>query len=210
MSEPKLKGKKTSQTKKASKAKKVILDPHPTLHQKCQTVDPTSKEVKELLTTMRATLKEWEEGEKRYVSVGLAAPQINEPYQVILVRKDFNDYSKSDFYALINPEITKYEGSPFYEDESCMSVHGIHAKVPRYPKIKIKALDEDGNEVKFTARDYEAKVLQHEVDHINGLLFLDRALTEDQGGYFKEYDPKTDTVNEITQAEVQKRGLFNR
>lgn len=192
------------------KTKKVILDPHPTLHQKCKEVDPKSKEVKELLATMRATLKKWEEGEKRYVSVGLAAPQINEPYQVILVRSDFDDYSKKDFYALINPSITKYEGSPFYEDESCMSVHGIHAKVPRYPKIKVKALNEDGKEIKFTARGYEAKVIQHEVDHINGLLFLDRALTEAQGGYFKEYDPKTDKVNEISQAEVKRRGIFKR
>lgn len=202
MSETKLKGKKTSE------AKKVILDPHPTLHQKCQAVDPKSKKVRELLKTMRATLQEWEAGEKRYVSVGLAAPQINEPYQIVLIRSNFNDYDKKDFYALINPEITKYEGAPFYEDESCMSVHGIHAKVPRYPKIKLKALDETGNEIKFTARGYEAKVIQHEVDHINGLLFLDRALTESQGGYFKEYDPKTDKVTDITQAEVQKRGLM--
>ena len=96
------------------------------------------------------------------------------------------------------------------EDESCMSVHGIHAKVPRYPKIRVRAQDKDGNEIKFTARGYEAKVIQHEVDHTNGLLFLDRALTESQGGYFKEYDPQTDSVIDLTQAEVEKRGIFSR
>lgn len=208
MSDTKLKGKESIPAKKANQAKKVILDPHPTLHQKCKEVNPKSKEVKELLATMRATLKEWEEGEDRYVSVGLAAPQINEPYQVVLVRSDFNNYDKKDFYALINPEITKYEGAPFYEDESCMSVHGIHAKVPRYPKIKVKALDEDGNELKFTARGYEAKVIQHEVDHINGLLFLDRALSQEQGGYFQQYNPKTNQMQDLTPAELQKRGLL--
>lgn len=192
------------------KTKKVILDPHPTLHQKCKEADPKSQVIKDLLKTMRATLKEWEEGETRYVSVGLAAPQIDEPWQVVLVRSDFNNYDKKDFYALINPQITKYEGAPIQDDESCMSVHGVHAKVPRYPKIKVKALDEEGNEISFTARGYEAKVIQHEVDHINGLLFLDRALTEQQGGYFREYDPQTDQVIEIGQQEVEKRGIFKR
>jgi peptide deformylase len=193
-----------------TKAKTVILDPHPSLHKDSMPADPKSKEIKDLIATMRETLKEWEEGEKRYVSVGLAAVQINELYRVVLVRSDFDDYQKADFYPLINPEIIKYEGAPILEDESCMSVHGIHAKVPRYPKIRVRAQDKDGNEIKFTARGYEAKVIQHEVDHTNGLLFLDRALTESQGGYFKEYDPKTDSVIDLTQAEVEKRGIFNR
>jgi peptide deformylase len=192
------------------KTKKVILDPHPTLHKECKEADPNSPEIKNLLATMRATLKEWEEGEDRYVSVGLAAPQIDEPWRVVLVRSDFHDYDKKDFYALINPEITKYEGSPIQDDESCMSVHGIHVKIPRYPKIKVKAKDEEGNEIKFTARGYEAKVIQHEVDHINGLLIMDRALTESQGGYFREMDPKTGKMITLSQTEVEKRGIFNR
>jgi peptide deformylase len=193
-----------------TKTKKVILDPHPSLHKESAISDPKSQEIKELIDTMRSTLKEWEEGEKHYVSVGLAAVQIDELKRVVLIRKDFHDYSKSEFYALINPEITKYEGLPTVEDESCMSVHGVHAKVPRYPKIKLIALDEDGNQIKFTAKGYEAKVLQHEVDHTNGLLFLDRALTESQGGYFKEYDPKSNKVIDIAQSDLIKRGIFNR
>jgi len=193
-----------------TKAKAVILDPHPSLHKESELADPESKSTKDLIAVMRATLKEWEEGEKRYVSVGLAAVQINELQRIVLIRTDFNDYRKAEFYPLINPEIMKYEGTPILEDESCMSVHGVHAKVPRYPKIRVRAQDEDGNEVKFTARGYEAKVIQHEVDHTNGLLFLDRALTESQGGYFKEYDPETDSVVDLTQAEVEKRGIFSR
>lgn len=192
------------------KTKKVILDPHPSLHKKSKLADPKSKEIKDLIATMRATLKEWEEGEDRYVSVGLAAVQIDELHSVVLIRSDFNNYDKRDFYALINPEITKYEGSPIQDDESCMSVHGVHVKIPRYPKIKVRALDEDGNEIKFTARGYEAKVIQHEVDHVNGLLIMDRALTEAQGGYFREMDPKTGHMINITQAEVEKRGIFKR
>ncbi len=192
------------------KTKKVIIDPHPTLHKECKVADPKSQEIKDLLATMRATLKEWEDGEDRYVSVGLAAPQIDEPWRVALVRSDFHNYDKRDFYALINPEITKYEGSPIQDDESCMSVHGLHVKVPRYPKIKVKAQDEEGNEIKFTARGYEAKVIQHEVDHLNGLLIMDRALTENQGGYFREMDPKTGKMIPLTQAEVEKRGIFNK
>jgi peptide deformylase len=192
------------------KTKKVIIDPHPSLHKQSKVADPKSKQIKDLIATMRATLKEWEEGEKRYVSVGLAAVQIDELHRVIMVRSDFNDYSRRDFYVLINPEITKYEGAPILDDESCMSVHGVHVKVPRYPKIKVKALDEEGNEIKFTARGYEAKVIQHEVDHTNGLLIMDRALTEEQGGYFREYDPRNDKMVTLTQAEVEKRGIFKR
>lgn len=183
--------------------KEVILDPHPSLHKESSSVAPESEEVKKLIAVMRATIKSWEEDEDRYISVGLAAVQINELKRVVLIRAE-----DDTFYVLINPEIVKYDGAPIIRDESCMSVHGVHAKVPRYPKIKLRAIGEDGQEIKITARGDQARIIQHEVDHTNGILFLDRALSEAQGGYFETYDKKTGLRINIGQKELEKKGLY--
>jgi len=101
--------------------------------------------------------------------VGLAAPQIGTTKRVIIVR--FEDKVQ----AYINPEI-KVMGSEMNEDdEGCLSIHSIQGfQVKRYSKIKVRAGDLSGGSVEFIARDFLARILQHEVDHLNGKLFIDR------------------------------------
>lgn len=110
------------------------------------------------------------------VSVGLAAVQIGELYRVVLIRDSFEDYNNKNFSVLINPKIIKTDGAPIIQYEGCMSVADIYGKVARFPKIRVEALNEDGQKIVFNASGYRARVIQHEVDHTNGILFIDRAL----------------------------------
>lgn len=89
------------------------------------------------------------------------------------MRSDFDDKGSRDFTALINPEIVKHEGTIVHDYEGCLSVSGVYGKVPRHSKIRIKALDQDGNEVRFKAEGFLARVIQHEIDHTNGVVFID-------------------------------------
>lgn len=75
--------------------------------------------------------------------------------------------------TLINPEVVKYEGEIVADYEGCLSVQHIYGKVPRHTKVRIKAMDLDGNEVRFKAEGFLARVLQHEIDHCNGKVFID-------------------------------------
>jgi peptide deformylase len=76
--------------------------------------------------------------------------------------------------VFINPEIVKYEGEPRDCMEGCLSVKDLYGVVKRYPKVKIKALNLDGEPVRLTATDFLAEVFQHEIDHTNGIVFVDR------------------------------------
>jgi peptide deformylase len=76
--------------------------------------------------------------------------------------------------VFINPEIVKAEGEPTEELEGCLSVTDIYGSVARYPKVKVKALSLDGRQVRVTATGFLARVFQHEIDHTNGIVFVDR------------------------------------
>lgn len=91
----------------------------------------------------------------------------------MIVRNDFEDKATRDFTALINPEIVKYEGDIVADYEGCLSVSQIYGKVPRHTKVRVKALDLEGNEVRFKAEGFLARVIQHEIDHTNGIVFID-------------------------------------
>ena len=89
------------------------------------------------------------------------------------MRSDFEDKENSHFTALINPEIVKYEGAIVEDYVGCLSVKDIYGKVPRYNKIRVKALNAEGQEVRFKADGFLARVIQHEVDHMHGIVFID-------------------------------------
>ena len=78
-----------------------------------------------------------------------------------------------EFVALINPEIIKGEGGMTTDFEGCLSVNGFYGKVARHNRIRVKALDIDGNEVRIKADGFLARVIQHEIDHTNGVVFID-------------------------------------
>ena len=93
--------------------------------------------------------------------------------KVVIVRSDFEDKENNSFTPLINPEIVKYEGAIVEDYEGCLSVKDIYGKVPRYNKIRVKALNAEGQEVRFKADGFLARVIQHEVDHMHGIVFID-------------------------------------
>ena len=115
----------------------------------------------------------WEADREHEVGVALAAIQIDVPLRVIVVRNDFDNKSDTTFRTFINPVITKYEGELLEDFEGCLSVRDLYGKVARHNRVRIKALDVTGREVRFTAEGFLARVFQHEIDHTNGKVFID-------------------------------------
>ncbi len=101
--------------------------------------------------------------------IGIAAPQIGHSKRVIIVK------TEDEPLALINPVIIKKSFRKESGEEGCLSIPGIFGTVRRYKKITVEALDTHGNKVTFEASDLFARVIQHEIDHIDGILFIDRA-----------------------------------
>ena len=127
---------------------------------------------------------DWEDSRPHEISAALAAVQIDTLERVIIVRSDFDNKDVRDFIALINPEIVKYEGKLLEDYEGCLSVDGIYGKVKRYERIRVKALDLDGNEVRIKVEGFLARVIQHEVDHCNGIVFIDH-IREQHDAFYK-------------------------
>ena len=103
--------------------------------------------------------------------VGLAANQIGIPWRLFVVNMGV-ETDKDNLITLINPEITAMEGSELGE-EGCLSIPDMIAEVNRATQIEVKAIDLNGNDVRFEANGYLARALQHEMDHLNGVLFWD-------------------------------------
>lgn len=110
--------------------------------------------------------------------VGLAAPQVHEPVQIFVVeaQKGSRETGEPDtpLTVLINPRVTPATDEVVEDWEGCLSIPDIRGRVTRSVEIKVKALDRTGKEVSFAAKDFFARVIQHEVDHLEGVLFLDR------------------------------------
>ena len=101
------------------------------------------------------------------VGIGLAAPQVGIPLRIVVM-----DDGKGGASALINPAITDRGGS-VHEEEGCLSLPGIFAEVERAKWVRVSAQDEDGQPISFEAQGLRAKVIQHEIDHLDGVLFID-------------------------------------
>lgn len=155
-------------------AKDIITIPNPMLRERSQRIGHVDGEIRELAESMIKAAVDWEAGREHEFSAALAAVQVAQPYRVIVVRDDFEDKVNNSFSVYINPEIVKTEGEPTEELEGCLSVADTYGSVARYPKVKIKALNLDGNAVRLTAHGFLARVFQHEIDHTNGMVFVDR------------------------------------
>lgn len=155
------------------KKEDIITLPNPHLRQKSQKVTLVDSEAVALVHDMTAASLDWEDSRPHEISAALAAVQIDALKRIVIVRSSFDDKTDREFTALINPEIIKYEGRVTYDYEGCLSVSDIYGKVPRHSKIRVRALDINGNEFRFKADGFLARVIQHEVDHTNGILFID-------------------------------------
>lgn len=155
------------------KKEDIITLPNPHLRDKSAKVHVITDEIVTLIDNMTTASLDWEDSRPHEISAALAAVQIDVHERVVIVRSDFDDKAARDFTALLNPEIVKLEGEIIEDYEGCLSVGGVYGKVPRHSKIRVKALDLEGNEVRFKAEGFLARVIQHEIDHTNGILFVD-------------------------------------
>ena len=151
----------------------IITLPHDSLRTRSARVPVVTDEILTLIKDMESATLDWEASREHEVGVALAAVQIDRMHRVVVIRDDFNDKNNSNFQVYINPEIVKYEGEIEEDFEGCLSVKNVYGKVPRYTKIRVKAMGLEGQEIRLRAEGFLARVFQHEIDHTVGKLFVD-------------------------------------
>ena len=162
----------------------IITLPNPHLREKSKRVGVITDQIKEIVQEMEAATMDWDKSRDHEVGVALAAVQIDRLYKIVIVRDDYEDKNNNSFTVFINPEITKREGEVVEDFEGCLSVKNIYGKVPRHTKVKVKALDLEGREFRVTATDFLARIFQHEIDHTNGIVFIDH-IKDKPNAFFK-------------------------
>lgn len=170
------------------KSDAIITLPNPHLRDRSVKVHVITDDTVKLVNDMTSASLDWEDSRPHEISAALAAVQIDNLQRVVIVRSNFDDKAAREFTALINPEIVKLEGEIISDYEGCLSVSKIYGMVPRHSKIRVKAMDLDGNEVRFKAEGFLARVIQHEIDHTNGILFIDHI--QDKTDAFYTLDEK--------------------
>ncbi|MBE9551674.1 MAG: peptide deformylase [Proteobacteria bacterium] len=146
--------------------REVTTYPADVLRRKAETVTEIDGNIQRLIDDMAETMY-------NAPGVGLAANQIGELRRVVVVdTAQEEEDSKRDLIALINPEILEAEGKHAIE-EGCLSVLYFREEIPRSEKVLVKALDRHGNPIELSAEGLQAIVLQHEIDHLNGVLIID-------------------------------------
>lgn len=140
----------------------IVVDGDEILRKQCREVTEVNDRIKMTLNDMLETMRD-------AMGVGIAAPQIG-----IMRRMFVAEPAPGEVYFMINPEILEQEGSQI-DSEGCLSVPGYIGAVERPERIKIKALDIDGNEQVYDFEGFHARVMCHENDHLNGILFKDKA-----------------------------------
>ena len=157
---------------------------HPVLRTKALAIERaaiTSAPMQKLIDDMMETMAE-------YNGVGLAAPQVHESLRVFVASLDMERGEKpSEPIAIINPEITPVTNEVVEDWEGCLSIPDIRGKVPRYREIKVRAFDREGERIELRAKGFSARVIQHETDHLDGILFFDRMRDLGTLTYLEEY-----------------------
>ncbi len=158
---------------------------HPVLRTKTRPLEKAeirSAVIQKLIDDMIDTMAE-------YHGVGLAAPQVHEGVRLFVAALDAGDDDEEDAepIAVINPEIT-IVGADVVEDwEGCLSIPEIRGRVPRAREIKVRAFDRTGARIELGAHDFSARVIQHETDHLDGVLFFDRMTSLESMTFLEEY-----------------------
>jgi len=165
---------------------KVARMGHPVLRARARPLDKAeirSATIQKLIDDMLDTMAE-------YHGVGLAAPQVHEGLRMFVAALDPGDEEEEEDIvpiAVINPEISVV-GTDVVEDwEGCLSIPDIRGRVPRAREIKVRALDRTGARIELTAHDFSARVIQHETDHLDGVLFFDRMKSLASMTFLDEY-----------------------
>lgn len=150
--------------------REIITIPNPTLYKNARKVTDFGEEIQTLIDDMVETLR-------AAPGVGLAAPQVNVPLQLIVV--EFGDEEDESvppkLYTLINPEITRHSQETIIGTEGCLSVPNLVGDVERYEAITVKGLNRWGHPLKIKVKGWLARIFQHEIDHLKGIIFTDLA-----------------------------------
>lgn len=157
--------------------RQIVHLPEPILRRKAKPVTKFDKDLQTLIDDMVETMRE-------APGVGLAAPQINLPMQLAVIEyaEGEDDEENEDapprpkkLFVLINPEIIKVSEEKVLGVEGCLSIPGLIGEVERHEAIQVKALNRHGSPVKHKVDGWLARIFQHEIDHLNGVLFTDKA-----------------------------------
>lgn len=168
----------------------IVTTPDPRLRQKSEKVHQIDDEIKRIIDEMIASSLAWEEEHEFELSAAMAAPQLGYNKRIIVVREDMSNKDNANFVPLINPVVIKTEGKIIEDYEGCLSVPSIYGKVGRPYKARIKAVTENGEEVRLKATGFLARTLLHEIDHLDGVLFIDHI--KDQTDAFYKLNNKGD------------------
>jgi len=149
--------------------REIIIVPHPTLRKKSAKVSDFGPDLQQLIEDMIETLHE-------NSGAGLAAPQVNVSQQVILVEfgTEENEEIPPTMYVTINPSVTRFSQEIVTGAEGCLSIPGLMGEVERADEIVVEGQDRFGKPIKMRLQGWIARIFQHEIDHVNGILYTDR------------------------------------
>jgi peptide deformylase len=171
----------------------------PSVRAKAEPVTPgriRTHEFQRLIDDMIDTLHE-------YHGVGLAAPQVHLPIRLAVLEVErhprYPDMPAVPLTVIVNPVVTVLDSTPVEEWEGCLSIPDLRGKVPRHKRVRVNALGRNGEKLDFIAEDFHARVIQHETDHLNGEVYLDRmanlrtlAFLEEWQRFLLPAEPETD------------------
>jgi len=166
----------------------ILTYPDPELKKVSNPVTVITDKTRELVRDMADTMYD-------APGIGLAAPQIGVHQRIIVIDISAKD-EKPELIVAINPEIIHAEGEE-YEEEGCLSVPKYAANVRRHARIVVKALNLDGEEITFRADELLAIAFQHEIDHLNGILFIDHLSPLKRGIFRKRYQRAQEEAKEL-------------
>lgn len=161
----------------------IITLPHADLRQRSQKVGMITREIIDIVEGMQHATLNWEASREHEVGVALAAVQLDIMYRIVVLRNNFDNKDDKTFSVFINPQITKLEGTIEADFEGCLSIRDVYGKVPRHTKVRVKAINLEGREVTIKAEGFLARIFQHEIDHTNGIVFVDHIRDDPQAFY---------------------------
>ena len=161
---------------------KVARMGHPILRRPARPVEPSALQtaaVQKLIDDMLETMAE-------YQGIGLAGPQVHESLRLFVAGVEGGD-EPMPLMVVVNPELTLLGHAPVENWEGCLSIPDVRGRVPRMPEVELRALDRQGAPMQLRATGLTARVIQHETDHLDGVLFLDRMQSFESLTFMEEY-----------------------
>jgi peptide deformylase len=152
----------------------IVTPPDPVLRQKAQKVRAFTSDLQTLIDDMIETMRQ-------APGVGLAAPQVGVSQRVIVVEYGDGDEDPDGpakpkkLFAVVNPEIIRHSKETVLGNEGCLSIPGYFGEVERYEGVTVKGFNRQGDPFRLKAKGWLARIFQHEIDHVDGVLFIDRA-----------------------------------